>query len=85
MNFILWHHLSNRRLHLTAGVDENEARYFYFRAITVPVIFVVTGFVYFLNPRIAMFVPPFIPIVVRLCKKFFVDKKITVKKPRINN
>ena len=67
MNFFLWLHISNPKNHLTEGVEPYERFYFSFRAITVPVIFVVTAIVYlFIAPKVAVWMPPLIPLVMRL-------------------
>jgi uncharacterized membrane protein len=70
MNFFLWKHLNNPKLNLTEGVTPEEKTIFSFRAITVPLIFIVTAAIYFINPKIALFFPPFIPLIMRFITKW---------------
>jgi len=65
MNFILWRHLTNPKLNLTEGVTAQDKLIFSFRSITVPFIFIITAGIYFFNPKIAMWFPPFIPLIMR--------------------
>ena len=69
MNFFLWRHLINPKLNLTEGVTPEEKTIFSFRSIAVPFIFIITAFIYFYNPKIAFWFPPFIPLLMRLITK----------------
>ncbi len=73
-NIILWRHLTNPALRLSEGLSKHAIRSFYFRAITIPFIFVFTSLLYFINPTIAIISPVFIAISIRLVKKFYIDK-----------
>ena len=69
MNFFLWRHLTNPKLKLTEGLTPEEIKIYSFRSIAVPFIFFITAIVYFINPFIAMFFPPLIPLIMILITK----------------
>lgn len=69
MNFFLWKHLNNPKLKLTEGVTREENLIFSYRSIAIPIIFISIAIVYFFNPRIAPFLPAFIPLIMRLITK----------------
>jgi uncharacterized membrane protein len=69
MNFFLWKHLTNSKLNLTEGVTREENVVFSFRSIAVPFIFIGTAMVYFIKPAVAAFVPPLIPLIMRIVSK----------------
>jgi uncharacterized membrane protein len=69
MNFILWKYISNPRRNLTEGLRKEVAAYFSFRAMAIPVIFIFMAFVYFILPRYAILIPPFIPLIMRIITK----------------
>lgn len=81
MNFILWRYVSNPKRKLCEGLSPLVAKYFSYRAIAVPVIFTAMTFVYLANPKIAIFIPMLIPL---LMKVFFarMKKKIATAKHR---
>ena len=45
MNFILWRYLTKPSLQLTEGLSREEKFYFSLRAISVPIIFLLTAFI----------------------------------------
>jgi uncharacterized membrane protein len=69
MNFFLWKHLNNPKLNLTEGVTKEENRIFSFRAITVPVVFIITAVIYFIKPIAAPFFPSALPLIMRIITK----------------
>jgi uncharacterized membrane protein len=66
MNLVLWRYISNPSLGLTEGLAREDRILFSLRAVAIPIIFTVTGFIYLaINPRLALWVPPFIPVIMR--------------------
>jgi hypothetical protein len=69
MNFILWLYVTNPKRNLVEGLPSDEKKYFSIRAITVPIIFIVIALVYlFISPRVAVWVPPVIPVIMRILR-----------------
>lgn len=80
MNFFLWRYVSNPKYKLVEGVSKAERYYFSARAIAVPCIFILMALVYlFMDPRIAIYIPPFVPLIMRGIKKRY-DKRTAAKK-----
>src|SRR5215212_2820823 len=72
MNFFLWLHISNPKNNLVEGISPYERVYFSFRAIAVPVIFILTALVYLLvSPKLAVWIPPLIPLLMKLISRNF--------------
>lgn len=72
MNFLLWLYVTQPKLNLVEGLSNNQKNYFLIRAITVPLVFIVVAIVYlFISPKVAIWVPPLIPLVMRLIRKRF--------------
>jgi hypothetical protein len=72
MNFLLWKHISNPSNHLTEGLSGEERKLFSIRAVVVPLVFILTAVVYIIvDPRIAVWVPPFIPLIMRMLTRRF--------------
>ena len=69
MNFILWKYISNPKRNLTDGLRKEVATYFSFRAIAIPCIFILMACIYFIFPRYAILIPPFIPLIMRIITK----------------
>jgi uncharacterized membrane protein len=79
MNLFLWLYISNPKNNLVEGLFRPERKYFSFRAIAVPVIFIVTALVYLLiAPRLAIWIPPLVPLVMKIISTRF--KKSLQKK-----
>jgi len=78
LNYALWKHISNPANKLSEGIDAITRKRAALRSIIVPLIFVVTAIVYLFKPLLAVFIPPFIPLVMRIIKKRFEPKKLTV-------
>jgi len=75
MNFTLWRYLCKPGRGLTEGVGESERRYFSFRAAIVPIVFVLIAVIYLtVNPRYAVWIPAFVPVVIRLYKGYYFRK-----------
>lgn len=77
-NLLMWRHISNPKNKLSEGLSRNDAKYYSFRAIIVPIMFTLFAFVYLVNPAVASWLPVFVPVVMRLIKKHH-DKKIKLK------
>jgi len=56
-------------LNLTEGVPREEDLIFSFRSIAVPTIFIITAVIYFFKPIVAAFIPPLIPLMMRIITK----------------
>jgi uncharacterized membrane protein len=66
MNSFLWHYISNPKNNLFEGLHPLVAKYFLVRSIVMPLIFLAMGLVYvFIDPRIALWIPPFVPFILR--------------------
>jgi uncharacterized membrane protein len=77
MNFILWTYINNPKHLLAEGVTSEEKRYFAYRAITVPIVFVVMAIIYLtVNRKYAVWVPLSIPILLRIFRKFYSKKPL---------
>ena len=66
VNFFMWRYISNPKTNLTENLTQPMARFFSARALAVPVIFIVFSFVYLYNPKIAFWIPPLIPLILRV-------------------
>jgi len=66
LSFWMWRYLGNPKNNLTENLSPLLARYSAYRAITVPVIFLVLTMVYMWKPIVAAFIPMTIPIILRL-------------------
>ena len=66
INFSMWRYISNPKRNLSENLSQPMAKFFSTRALAVPVIFIVFSFVYLYNPSIAFWIPPLIPLLLRL-------------------
>lgn len=66
VNFFMWRYISNPKTNLTEHLTKPMARFFAARALTVPVIFIVFSFVYLYKPMIAFWIPPLIPLILKI-------------------
>jgi uncharacterized membrane protein len=75
MNFILWKYINNPKHKLTEGVTAEDKKYFGFRAITVPIVFIIMAVIYLaVNRRYAVWVPLTIPLLMRIFRRFYLKK-----------
>jgi uncharacterized membrane protein len=66
MNTFLWHYISNPKNNLVEGLHPLVTRYFMIRSIVTPLVFLLMGLVYiFIDPRIALWIPPLVPFILR--------------------
>lgn len=78
-SFFLWRHISNPKHQLTQGVTKELRYYFSLRAFIVPCIFIMMGLIYlYIDPRLAIWIPPFVPLIMRLIARRY-RKKIQPK------
>ena len=81
MNFLLWKYVTNPKYALIEGLGAEEKRYFSFRAIAVPCVFILTALVYiFVNPKLAVWIPPLIPLTMRIISRRF-KPRVLKKQP----
>jgi uncharacterized membrane protein len=76
INFFMWRYVGNPRHGLSENLSPLIAKYSSMRAITVPVIFIIFSFVYVWSPTIAIFIPPLIPLIMKLAFRGFRKKII---------
>jgi uncharacterized membrane protein len=82
MNYLLWLHISNPKNNLVEGLDPADKKYFTFRSVFVPCIFITMALVYLIvSPRFAVLIPPFIPVIMRIAG-FYYKKKLFAKKKK---
>lgn len=78
MNFILWTYISNPKHHLAEGITTDDKKYFGFRAVTVPLVFIVMAIIYLaVNPKYAIWIPISIPLIMRIFRHFYLKKKLS--------
>lgn len=66
VNFFMWRYISKPEKKLTENLTKPMANFFSVRALAVPVIFIVFSFVYLYAPKIAFWIPPLIPLILRV-------------------
>ena len=66
VNFLMWRYICNPKNNLTENLSQPMARFFSARALTVPVIFIIFSFMYLYNPKIAFWIPPLIPLILKV-------------------
>ena len=66
VNFFMWRYISKPEKRLTENLTKPMAKFFSVRALAVPVIFIVFSFVYLYAPKIAFWIPPLIPLILRV-------------------
>ena len=84
VNFFMWRYISNPKTNLTENLTQPMARFFSARALAVPVIFIVFSFVYLYNPKIAFWIPPLIPLILRVIFNPMKKKAIEASTKNIN-
>jgi len=66
VNFLMWRYISKPEKKITERLTKPMASYFSVRALTVPVIFIVFSFVFYYSPLIAFWIPPLIPLILKV-------------------
>lgn len=74
MNYMLWKYVSNPRSNLSDNLSKALVGYYSFRALTVPVIFAIMVIAYLYFPQYAIFIPPFIPLIMWIVGKAYKKK-----------
>ena len=83
LNFFMWRYISNSKKQLSENLSKPLANFFSMRALAVPVIFIIFSFVYLVNPKIAFWIPPLIPLILRFAFRAMKKKALaasTIKK-----
>ena len=80
VNFYMWRYISRPKNKLTENLSPLLAKYSSFRAVTVPVVFIIFAFVYMRSPNIAAFIPILIPVIIKVAfgrmKKKIINEEI---------
>lgn len=66
INFFMWRYISKPGNQLSENLSLPLARFFSVRALAVPCLFIIFCFVYYYAPRIAFWMPPLIPLILRV-------------------
>jgi uncharacterized membrane protein len=66
INFFMWRYISKPERNLSENLTKPMANFFSTRALAVPIIFIIFAFVYLYAPKIAFWIPPLIPLILRL-------------------
>ncbi len=74
MNYVLWKYISKSQNNLSDNLSKELVGYYSFRALAVPVIFAVMVIAYLYFPRYAIFIPPFIPVVMWIIGRAYKKK-----------
>jgi uncharacterized membrane protein len=83
INFFMWRYISKPEKKLTENLTQPMARFFSTRALAVPVIFIIFSFVYLYAPKIAFWIPPLIPLILRILFNPMKKKAIEASKKNI--
>lgn len=72
MNFILWTYIGNARHKLAEGITSQDKKYFRFRAIIVPLVFIIMAIIYLaVNRKYALWIPLLIPLLMPIFRRFY--------------
>lgn len=66
INFSMWRYVSNPKRKISENLAPPMARFFSARALAVPVLFILFAFIYLYAPKIAFWVPPMIPLILKV-------------------
>lgn len=66
INFFMWRYISKPEKKLSENLSQPMALFFSSRALAVPCLFIIFCFVYFYAPRVAFWLPPLIPLILRV-------------------
>src|SRR5439155_351924 len=69
MSYALWKYIGNPKHQLNHGLDPMVTKYFSFRAIMIPIIFIITLILYLFIPKYAILIPPLTPLFVVLAAR----------------
>lgn len=79
MNYVLWKYVSNPKRGLTEGMSKSDAAYHALRAITVPIVFITMLIFYPFLPKVAIYIPMLMPVIMYVVAKIYKRKKSGVK------
>jgi len=80
MSLVIWNYIANPKNKLSEGITKEMTRYFRFRAVIPPFVFILTAVVYlYIDREIAVYVPITIPVLLRLAKMIFFKQKPQLK------
>jgi uncharacterized membrane protein len=74
MNYTIWRYIGNPKHQLSEGLNNIVIKYFSFRALMTPVLFIVTLLVYFFAPRVAFWIPPLTPLFILIVSRLYRKK-----------
>jgi len=75
MNYALWNYVANPKNQVATGISSVEKKYFGYRAVIVPCVFLFMAVLYILlRKEYAIYVPLTIPLVMRIFKRFYFKK-----------
>jgi uncharacterized membrane protein len=74
MNFILWKYISNSKNNISISFPPVLAGYYSFRALAVPIIFLIMLVAYLFVPKYAIAIPPLIPLIMWIISRFYKKK-----------
>jgi uncharacterized membrane protein len=75
MNLVLWIYITKPKNNLSHGITTPDKKYFTFRAVTVPSIFILMAVIYVvIDPKYAVWIPMTIPISLRIFRTFYFRK-----------
>ena len=75
MNYVLWKYVSNPKRGLTEGMSKSDAAYHALRAITVPIVFITMLIFYPFLPKVAIYIPMLMPVIMYVIAKIYKRKK----------
>ena len=66
VSFFMWKYISNPKRDMTENLTPLHAKYFSYRALTVPFLFIIFTVVYWFRPDIAFWIPVSTPFLLRI-------------------
>jgi len=66
ISFFMWRYISDPKHDLTENLTPLHAKYFSYRALTVPVLFIIFTIVYYFKPMVAFWIPVSTPFLLRI-------------------
>jgi uncharacterized membrane protein len=77
MSLVIWEYIASPKRGLSEGITPHIQKYFRFRALVPCIAFLLLGSMYvFVDPAIAIWLPLFIPIVMRLLRRFYLKPQL---------
>lgn len=79
VNFRMWRYIGNPKNNLQIGLTPPVKKYYSFRALLVPVIFIIFTIVFAYAPIIAFWIPVTIPVILKIISATCGKKMLTQK------